>query len=99
MTPQNRRQLGTSIDALTSNEELSKSVRLLFNKATKALNNVAYGKAQNTIQLRGQQLKLDEVRAKKRRKVAINAQQSFADIETIKAAKDIADKEEARAAA
>jgi hypothetical protein len=99
MTPQNRHQLRTSINALTSNEELSKSVRLLFNKATKALDNIVYEKAQNTIQLRGQQLNLDEVRAKKRRKVAINAQQSFADIKTIKAVKDIADKEEARAAA
>jgi hypothetical protein len=36
-------------------------------------------------QLKDQQLKLDEARAKKRRKVAIDAQQSFADIEAIKA--------------
>jgi hypothetical protein len=50
------------------------------------------------LHLRDQQQKLDEVKAKKRRKATINAQQAFADIEAIKKAKDIADRVEARAA-
>lgn len=83
---------------MASNKDLSKSVRLLFNKAVKALDNSAYDKAGDTIQLKGQQLKLDEARARKRRKVAINAQQSFADIEVIKAAQEVARREEERAA-
>ena len=61
---------------------------MLFSKTAKAFDKLHFKKAENLIQLAGQKRKLDELKAKKRKKVAIDAQKAFADIEAIKAAKD-----------
>lgn len=53
-TSHNRRELRASIDALASIEELSKSVRLLFNKAAKAFDELHTEAAEKTLRLRGQ---------------------------------------------
>jgi hypothetical protein len=39
-------------------------------------------------QLPGQKRKIEEIQSRKRRKIAVNAQMTFADIESIKKAKD-----------
>lgn len=96
-TPHNRRQLRISIDALAANEDLSRPVRMLFNKAAKGFDKLHFTEAENTLRLRGQQQKLDEIQTKKRKKITIGPQEAFADIETIKKAKVIADRESERA--
>jgi hypothetical protein len=88
-TPHNRRELQATFDSIRQNESLLRTVRMLFNKTAKAFDELHYNTAENTLLLKGQQQKLEELRARKRRKVAIDAQKAFADIETIKAAKDM----------
>jgi hypothetical protein len=46
---------------------------MLFNKTAKAFDEFHYNTVENTLLLKGQQQKLEELRARKRRKVAINA--------------------------
>jgi hypothetical protein len=42
----------------------------------------------HTAQIAGHERKIEEIRGPKRRKIAINAQEKFADIRMVKAAKD-----------
>jgi hypothetical protein len=70
---------------LLKQENLSRSVRVLFNKTAKAFGQLRYEKAHNLQQLNAQASKLEELNTMKREKVPINANELFAGIEKIKA--------------
>jgi hypothetical protein len=85
------------MDQIKSTETLSRPIRRLFRKLRNKLDQTAYKEADHRAQIVGQKRKIDDVEACRRKKVPISAQLAFADIDTIKAAKN--KEEEDRAAA
>jgi ribosomal 50S subunit-associated protein YjgA (DUF615 family) len=93
-TPHTRRQLQTAMDQIESTETLSRPLRRLFRKMGDKLDQTAYKEADLGAQIVGQKRKIDDVEARRRRKIPISAQMAFADIDTIKAAKDKEEEED-----
>jgi hypothetical protein len=87
-TPRNRRQLQRMMDQVEATESLSRPLRTLLRKTSKAIDEFCYTQAAHMTQIAGQERKIEEIRGPKRRKIAINAQERFADITTVKAAQD-----------
>jgi hypothetical protein len=87
------------VDQIESTETLSRPIRRLFRKLRDKLDQTAYKEADHRAQIVGQKRKIDNVEACRRKKVPISAQLAFADIDTIKAAKEEEEEEEDRAAA
>jgi hypothetical protein len=76
------------VDQIESTETLFRPIRRLFRKLGDKLDQTAYKEADHRAQIVGQKRKIDDVEACRRKKVPISAQLAFADIDTIKAAKD-----------
>jgi hypothetical protein len=76
------------VDYISSNKHLSRPLHTLLRKTTKAIDEFCYTEAVHTTQIAGQKRKIEEIRGPKHHKIAINAQQKFADIRTVKSAKD-----------
>jgi hypothetical protein len=72
--------------ALLKQENLSRSVRFLFDNTAKAFGQLPYEKAHNLQQLNAQASKIEELNTKKKKKVPINVNELFTGIEKIKAA-------------
>jgi DDE superfamily endonuclease/Tc5 transposase DNA-binding domain len=87
-TPQNKRQLLDAQMALIKQQNLSRSVRTLFDKTAKAFGQLHYEKAHNLQQLNAQAARLEDLNTKKKKKVPIGANELFAGIEEIKAAQE-----------
>jgi hypothetical protein len=87
-TPQNKRQLLDSQMALIKEQNLSRSVRTLFDKTAKAFRQLHYEKAHNLQQLNAQASRLEDLNTKKKKKVPIDANELFAGVEKIKAAQE-----------
>jgi DDE superfamily endonuclease/Tc5 transposase DNA-binding domain len=87
-TPRNRTQLRESIDQLVAVEPLSRSARTLLKKVGKAVDIFNSEQASIGAQIAGQKRKLDSVQLQKGPKVSFNAQEAFANIDTIKEAKE-----------
>jgi hypothetical protein len=88
LTPQNRRQLVDAIHSISSKEAISRPVRTLLWKATKGFDKLHSANAQGSLQLAAQARKITELANKKKKKVAINCNEVFANIATIKAAQE-----------
>jgi hypothetical protein len=67
-------------------QNLSRSVRTLFDKTAKAFGQLHYEKAYNLQQLNAQAGRLEDLNIKKKKKVPIGANKLFADIKEIKTA-------------
>jgi hypothetical protein len=87
-TLSNRTQLHHSIDQLVAVEPLSRSARTLLKKVGKAVDSFHSEQATISSQLASQKRKLDAIQVHKGLKVAFNAQEAFANIRTIKKAKE-----------
>jgi hypothetical protein len=87
-TPHNKRQFLDNIDKVQAHHPISRPVRMLLSKTGKALDLFHTTHAQNSLQLQAQQRQIDEFKAKKQKKVAIDSNQLFADITKIKAVQD-----------
>jgi hypothetical protein len=72
--------------ALIKQQNLSRSVRTLFDKIAKAFRQLYYEKAYNLQQLNTQAARLEDLNIKKKKKVPIGANKLFANIKEIKAA-------------
>jgi hypothetical protein len=72
--------------ALMKQQNLSRSVRTLFDKTAKAFGQLHYEKAHNLQQLNAQAARLEDLNTKKKKKVPIGANKLFAGIKEIKAA-------------
>ncbi len=84
-TPQNKRQLIEAQTALLKEENLTRSVRVLFNKTAKAFGQLHVEKAQNLQQLSHHSAKLEELNAKHKKKAVVDSNEQFINIETLKA--------------
>jgi ribosomal 50S subunit-associated protein YjgA (DUF615 family) len=87
------------MNQIESTETLSRPLRKLFRKIGDKLDQTAYKEADLGAQIIGQKRKIDNVEARRRRKIPISAQMAFADIDTIKAAKDKEEEEDRAGAA
>jgi hypothetical protein len=87
-TPQNRQDFLRSVRQSTHQETVSRPIRLLLQKASKAIDRFHVQEAISMKKLSVYELKLAELHQKKRRKVAIDANQAFASIESIMAIQD-----------
>jgi hypothetical protein len=76
------------VGSILAQENLSRPIRRLFQKTTKAMDEFCFTQALHTTEIAGQKRKIEEIRGTKRQKIAINAQEKFADIRTVKAAQD-----------
>jgi hypothetical protein len=70
------------------NKNLSRRLRTFLRKTTKIIDEFCYTEAVHKAQIASQKRKIEKIRGPKRRKIAISAQKKFADIRTVKAAKD-----------
>lgn len=84
-TPANQRQL---IEAQTEllKSDVPRGVRTLFNKTAKAFGQLHFQNAQNVLQINAQNEMLEEMRVKRAKKIAIDSNEVFVNIESIKAA-------------
>jgi hypothetical protein len=71
---------------LIKQQNLSRSIRTLFNKTAKAFRQLYYEKAHNLQQLNAQAARLEGLNIKKKKKVPIGANKLFINIKEIKAA-------------
>lgn len=84
-TPTNRRQLIDAQTELSKLSNISRGVRTLFSKTAKAFGQLHFQNAQNLLQIDAQNAKLEELRVKRRKKLAIDSNELFVNIERIKA--------------
>jgi len=84
-TPRNRLQLQSVIQSISSKESLSRPVRTLLTKATKGFDILHSHNAQHTLRIQAQARRITELANKKKKKVAIDCNKVFANIDTIKA--------------
>jgi hypothetical protein len=67
---------------------MSRTVRTLLSKTGKALDHFHVQEAMQSQKLEAYELQIAELRQKRRKKIAIDANRTFADIETIKAVQE-----------
>jgi hypothetical protein len=85
-TPYNQKQLRETVEKLRIAETLTRSVRTALSKISKGYETLHIDKARDELRLRGQEVILNEVRAKRsRKKVASNPNSKFVQIRDIKA--------------
>jgi len=91
-TPQNKRDFLKAVQMITAQESIPRPVRWLLSKTGKAFDNLHHLHSQHSLQIQAQQKKLDELANKRRKKVAIDCNQMFANIAKIKEAQDEANR-------
>jgi len=87
-TPKSRRDIDDSIQAIQHQEPISRSVRNTLFKIGKGFDELQWELAQSRSQLALEKSKNKEKKAGRQEKKAINSNQAFASIETIKQAKE-----------
>ena len=87
-TPKNKFQFNASLSVISQQEPISRGVRTLLSKVGKAIDRFHIQSAQTTQQSQAYELQISELRNKRRKKVPIDANKNFADIEKIKAVQD-----------
>jgi hypothetical protein len=87
-TPQNKRNFLKAVQMISIQESIPRPVRWLLSKTGKAFDNLHHLHSQDSLQLQGQQKKIDELANKRQKKVAIDCNQVFANITKIKEAQD-----------
>jgi DDE superfamily endonuclease/Tc5 transposase DNA-binding domain len=92
-TPRNRRELLKAIQTVSNEEAISRPVRHLLAKTSKAFDTLHHRHSEDSLQIEALQKKNDELAAKRKKKVAIDCNQVFADITRIKAAQEEADRQ------
>ena len=80
-------------------ETVSRSVRTLLSKTAKTLDNIEWNSTQKDLQLAKRDRTIETLTAKRQKTKPINANETFANIETIWAAREVARAQEAAAAA
>jgi hypothetical protein len=88
-TPQNQRQLFDSYVTLLKDEDLSRTVRTLFGKTAKAFGKLHFERAQNLQQINAQAFRLEEFDQKRRKKIPVDSNRTFTNIESIQAVKEV----------
>jgi DDE superfamily endonuclease len=92
-TPHNQKELRKTIEKLQTIENMTRNLRTAFLKISKGFEELHTIQAQDQMQLAGQKVIIDEVRAKRgRKKVAINPNQMFVRIKDIKEAQQAVDR-------
>ncbi|KAF7502539.1 hypothetical protein GJ744_005602 [Endocarpon pusillum] len=85
-TPANQRQLIDAQTELLKDPNTTRGVQTLFNKTAKAFRQLHFQNAQNVLQIDAQNGILKELRVKGAKKIAIDSNEAFVNIESIKAA-------------
>ena len=83
--PQNKRQLVEAHASVYSFGNLTREVRMLFRKTEKAFDLLHVQNAHNEQLLAAQPARIDELEAKKRKKVAVDSNEAFVDVDAIQA--------------
>jgi hypothetical protein len=85
-TPYNQKQLHEMVKKLQITETLTRLVQMALSKISKGYETLHVNKAHDELRLQGQEVILNEVRAKRsHKKVAINPNSKFVQIRDIKA--------------
>ena len=82
-TPANRRDLQVQFQRLASTEDVSRSVRLLVQKASKTIDSYTFESARMNRLIVSQEAQLSHLTNKRKKKIAIDANEQFANIEDI----------------
>ena len=99
-TPRNRRDYSASVQQILSEESISRPVRSFLYKTGKALDQIEWDSLQKDVKIATQDTQIEQLLSKKKKKKAIDYNETFANIEKIKATKDaLAAKEAAKQAA
>jgi hypothetical protein len=85
-TPENKQQFNAVVSVISQQEPVSRGIRTLLSKAGKAIDRFHHQSAQDTQKTEAYERQLSELHNKRRKKIPIDANKTFADIETIKAA-------------
>jgi hypothetical protein len=88
ITPENRRQLEGNLESNSQSYSISRGVRFLIRKTSKAFDMINARTAQQTLQLAIQGERLKQLEQKKQKKAAIDSNEQFADIEEFKRAQE-----------
>jgi hypothetical protein len=83
ITPQNRRQLQANLDLISESYELPQVARILFQKTGKGFDALHVREAQQTQQISRFSERIKQMDHKKQKKVAVDPNDGFADIEKI----------------
>jgi DDE superfamily endonuclease/Tc5 transposase DNA-binding domain/helix-turn-helix, Psq domain len=95
-TPYNRKELEKTVEKLQITENMTRNLRMAFSKISKGFEELHAIRARDEMQLIGQKVIIDEVRAKRgRKKVAINPNEKFVRIKDIKEAQKAQDAKKA----
>jgi hypothetical protein len=88
-TPANRKELEKTVETLQKSENLSRSIRMALTKIAKGYDALHMAKTRDELRLKGQEVIINEVRAKRaRKKVAHDPNSQFVRIRDIKEALD-----------
>ena len=82
-TPANRRDLQVQFQRLASTEDVSRSVRLLVQKASKTIDSYTFESARMNRLIVSQEAQLSHLTNKRKKKIAIDANEQFVNIEDI----------------
>ena len=95
-TPTNTKQLQAQVTTILRGNHDDRTIRLLFAKAGKTMTTLQFENAKQGLLLAKQNKLVEEQRVSKRRRVAIDANDTFADIESIIAAQQQLEAQKAR---
>ena len=76
------------IRVLDSNENLSRGTRLLFRKTSKTFKQLYIEKTRNSVELNVKKRQIERLENKRRKKIQVDPNESFVNIENIKRVKD-----------
>jgi hypothetical protein len=82
-TPQNRRQLQVNLELISQSGPLPRAARILFQKTGKGFDILNARGAQDGLKITRQSARLQQLEHKKTKKVAVDSNTRFADIEKI----------------
>ena len=83
ITPANTRQARAQFESIQRASQMTRTVRVLFNKTKKRMSQLEFQNAQNTIRIERQNRVITDLQVKRRKKVTIDANARFARIEDI----------------
>ena len=87
-TPSTRIDLQKQIQTLTQVENLSRNVRIILRKTSKAFDQLHVERARDSTELRIRKRQIDQLQSKRRKKVTVDPNQKFVNIEDIKRTHD-----------
>ncbi|KAF7511384.1 hypothetical protein GJ744_004573 [Endocarpon pusillum] len=87
-TPSTRAELQKHIQTLVAQENPSHSTRFLLRKTAKAFDQLHVEKARDSVELNAQKRQIERLENKRGKKVAVDPNESFVNIENIKRVKD-----------